>query len=214
MPLLEIPVEGAMLAGFVAAALATVVTPGPDTLLIIRASLTGGRSAGLYAVAGVQAGLVVHTLLAAFGLGLLIASSPALFRAVGILGALYIGWLGLSGLRGRGALSLAGGPAEISARRAFADAALTNLLNPKVILLFLALFPHFIEPQRGHVAAQSVFLGAVLIVINTLWQVPLAFAAEAARRWLLGPRTGAAIARSMGVVFIGLAVVLLFEHLS
>lgn len=213
----DLPVDGAPLLAFVATAVFTVVSPGPDTLLILRITLSGGRPSGLAAVAGVQSGLCVHTFLAAVGLSLLIASSPVLFRGIGIAGALYIGWLGVSGFRSgdlRVNTDANGIPSGYAPFRAYRDAAIVNILNPKVIILYLALFPHFMDPAKGHIALQGVFLGAVLIVINTFWQVPLVYMAEAARRWLLTPAIARTVARGVGLVFIAIAAALLYEHVT
>lgn len=204
-------VEPATLAAFAVPAAAAVLTPGPDTVLILRYSLGSGRRIGLVSVAGVQAGLAVHTLLAAAGISAAVAASPVMFRAVSLAGAAYIAWLGWQGLRGVGALDIAG-RAGVGAAKGFRDAMLCNLLNPKVILLFLALFPQFVEPGRGGVPAQLVTLAAALLIINTLWQAPLAWGADAARRWLGRPAVRLAVSRGTGGVFLALAVLLFLEH--
>jgi homoserine/homoserine lactone efflux protein len=202
----------ASLAAFSLTALALVVAPGPDTMLILRYGLTSGRRAALAAVAGVQAGLIVHTLLAVAGISALIAASPALFRALSIAGAAYLGWLGISGLRGGGAFTVDGARPPVSAGVAWRDAVLTNVLNPKVILLFVALYPNFIEPGRGDVASQLLGLSAVLIVINVMWQAPLAWAANRVRRWLATPRVQLLVSRLTGAVLLAFAVLILFQH--
>ena len=99
-----IPIDPTLLGGFIVAAVAIIVSPGPDTIIILRHSLTGGRAIGLAAVSGVQLGLLVHTGLAVAGISILIASSPALFQALTVLGAGYLAWLGVQSLRGAGGL--------------------------------------------------------------------------------------------------------------
>src|SRR5512134_531989 len=101
------PVEPGTLAAFALTAAAIVVSPGPDTFLILRSALAG-RSAGYAAVLGVQLGLLVHTALAVFGLSLLIAHSPVLFDAIAVAGALYLAYLGIRGLRASGPLAVDG----------------------------------------------------------------------------------------------------------
>ena len=100
------PVDGATVGAFALAAAAIVLSPGPDTMLILRYALTSGRPAGFAAVAGVQGGLMVHTLLAVAGVSALIASSPMLFKGLAVAGAGYLAWLGLLSFRAK-ALSAA-----------------------------------------------------------------------------------------------------------
>ena len=203
------PVEPTTLAAFSLAVLAVVISPGPDTLLILRYALTSGQRAGFAAVVGVQIGLVVHTTLAITGLSVLIASSPTLFKGVAVIGAAYLAWLGIQGFRDSGAFGLGVGLAK-----ACRDAVLTNVLNPKVILLFLALFPNFVVVGRGDVTAQLLMLSATLIVINVAWQAPLAWAAESVRRWLGKPSVGRAVSQGTGAILIGFALLMLYEHLT
>ena len=147
-------IEMSVLGAFIVAASAVVLSPGPDTMLILRYTLTSGPKVGLAAVAGVQIGLAFHTLLAVLGVSLVIASSPPLFKTVAMAGALYLGWLGVQGLRGGSILSLQNGGPVVGAGKACRDAILCNILNPKVILLFLALFPNFVDPGRTDVSLQ------------------------------------------------------------
>jgi threonine/homoserine/homoserine lactone efflux protein len=208
-----LPVEPGALGAFALTALAIVVAPGPDTLLILRHALASGRAAGLAVVGGIQLGLVIHTGLAAAGLSLLIASSPVLFRGVAAAGAIYLGWLGVASLRAGSFAGPPGRAAATSAGRAFADAVVTNLLNPKVMVLFLALYPSFLDPARARPVVQIATLSAVLIAINVAWQAPLAWAAERAKRSLVRPEMQRAAARLTGAALICLAVVMLYEQL-
>lgn len=215
--------EVATLAAFALTALAIVVAPGPDTLLIVRYGLTSGRPAALAAVAGVQAGLIVHTLLAVAGISALIAASPALFRGLAIAGAAYLGWLGITGLRGAAAFDGARPPVSmdvpvpasspVSLTVAWRDAMVTNVLNPKVILLFVALYPNFVTPGRDDATRQLLVLSAVLILINVMWQAPLALAAEFVRGWLGDPRVARLVSRMTGAILVALALLILSEHL-
>ena len=207
------PVEPATLGAFIIAMAALVMSPGPDTLIILKYTLSSGRNAGLAAVTGVQLGLLVHTALAVAGISLLIASSPVLFKMVAVAGAAYLAWLGIQGFRGGGALDLAGRSSPVSMARACRDAILCNLLNPKVILLFLALLPNFVDTSRGNTSAQLIFLGVVLIVVNVLWQTPLAWTGEIFRRWLSHAGVQQAVARTTGGVLLAFAALMLYEHL-
>lgn len=205
------PVEPATLAAFALTAAAIVVSPGPDTFLILRSALSG-RAAGYAAVLGVQLGLLAHTAFAVFGLSLLIASSPKLFDGLAIVGAAYLAYLGIQGLRAGGPLAVGGEPAGAKPARALRDAMLTNLFNPKVLVLFLALYPNFVVAGRGQVTAQLLTLSVTLIAINVAWQAPLAWGAHQLRRWLLRPRITRAIARTASAVLIAFAALLLYDH--
>ncbi len=183
-------------------------------MLILRHALGSGRATGFATVAGVQVGLVGHTLLSVAGLSVVIASSPQLFGLIAAAGALWLGWLGVQALRGT-ALPTGSQPedARRSALTAGRDAMLTNLLNPKVLLLFLALMPNFVDPARGAVPAQLTLLGAALIAVNTVWQACLVLAAEAMRTLLARPAAARALSRATGAVLLGFAVLLVYEFL-
>lgn len=208
-----VPVEPAVLGAFAVAVTAIVISPGPDTAIILRHALASGRAAGFAAVAGVQVGLVAHTALAVAGITVIIASSPVLFRLVAVGGAAYLAWLGIQGFVEAGPLSLDRRLETLGSLKAFRDGAVSNLLNPKVILLYLALFPNFVDEARGAVAAQLVTLAFVLIAINVVWQAPLACAAEVVRRALTRPAVARTVSRATGAVLVLFAGLLLYEHL-
>lgn len=208
-----IPIDSTLLGGFIVAAVAIIVSPGPDTIVILRHALTGGRGTGLAAVSGVQLGLLVHTALAVAGISLLVASSPVLFRGLTVIGAVYLAWLGIQSLRGVGGLEVETGAAPAGAARACREAALCNILNPKVILWFLALLPNFVNPEAGDVTTQLIALSALLIALNILWQAPMALAADGVRRWLGRPETMHAVNRVSGVILLGMAALMLGQHL-
>lgn len=208
------PVDAATVGAFALAAAAIVLSPGPDTMLILRYALTSGRPAGFAAVAGVQGGLMVHTLLAAAGVSALIASSPVLFRGLAVAGAGYLAWLGLLSFRAKAASAAQHRGPAASAARPFQAALFCNLLNPKVIVLFLALYPNFLAIGRGDVTAQIATLSAVLVVINSTWQVGLVWSADVARRWLVRPRVQRLIGRITGAILILFAFGLFWQHVA
>ncbi|WP_417782687.1 LysE family translocator [Terasakiella pusilla] len=205
-------IDLATLIAFTLTAGAIVLSPGPDTVLILRYALNSGRRVGFATVLGVQIGLVGHTLLAIFGISLIVASSPVLFKTVAVLGAAYLAWIGIQGFRGTTLKFDSTGPA-ISAQKAIRDATLCNLLNPKVIILFLALLPNFVDPARGSVTGQLIILSALLVVINVIWQAPLAWAADAVRGWLSRPRVQKVVNYSTGAFLLLFAGLMLWEHL-
>lgn len=152
-------IEPSTLLAFGLTAAVIVMSPGPDTVVIVRHALSAGRSEGLAAVLGVQLGLIIHTSLAALGISALIAASPALFRTLSLAGALYLAWLGVRLLTAQGPAWIRTTP-PTGAWRAGREALLTNLLNPKVLVLFLALYPNFIviDPGRPHRDADRLSL--------------------------------------------------------
>ncbi len=209
---MNLPIDPTTLGAFLLTASAIVLSPGPDTVIILRYALSSGTRVGLATVAGVQTGLVLHTVLAVLGVSAVIASSPAAFKVVALAGALYIAWIGVQGFREGGMLDIHASKKGISRKKAFRDAIMCNLLNPKVIILFLALFPNLVDASRDDVPQQLVMLALILMVINTLWQVPLALAAEVVRRWLLNPLAYKLVTRGTGVVLIALAGMMFYEH--
>jgi len=154
-------------AAFFACALALGVAPGPDNLFVLTQSLSQGIVAGLLVTLGLCTGLCFHVTLAAFGIAALLKRFPKAFTAVTLLGACYLLYLAWLTWRGAGS-----GPAEteavqLPALRLYLRGIVMNICNPKVMLFFLAFVPRFTRPEKGHVAAQFLFLG-FLFAISTL----------------------------------------------
>ncbi len=219
------PLDPELYGTFLVVALAAILSPGPDTLLIIRATLGGGHrhggghGHGFAALLGVQIGLLGHLAAAVFGLSLLLLAAPLALKGVALAGALYLCWLGYRNLRAATDRDLGGedgltraGPA--SAAAVCRDAILTNLLNPKVILLFIALMPGFVTPGRASIPVQLALLGASIILLNIFWQGALVLAAGRARRWLTWPRVQRGIALATGLVFIAFAGLMLAQFVA
>lgn len=210
------PVDPTLLGAFIVAASALVLSPGPDTLLVLRYTLASGQRVGFATVSGVQLGLLVHAVAAVLGLSVLILSVPLALKAVAVAGAAYLAFLGLQSIRagrlGLDELATGDGAAAVAGAKACRDAILCNILNPKVILLFIALMPNFVDPGRGAVPLQFVMLAAVLIAINIFWQSGLVLAAGRARRWLARPKVQRWIAYVSGAILFGFAVLLVLEH--
>jgi len=207
-----VPVEPAILGAFILTASVLVASPGPDTVLIVRYALSSGHRVGLAAVIGVQLGLLVHTALAVAGISVIIASSPVLFKGVALTGAAYLAWLGVQGFRGGGAMGFSTESAAVSSAKAFRDAMVTNLLNPKVILIFLALLPNFIDTARDNVSAQLLTLAVTLIVINVIWQAPIAWLAVTVRHWLGDPAISKMVSRLTGGILLIFAVLMVYDN--
>ncbi|ALV34413.1 LysE family translocator [Streptomyces sp. CdTB01] len=153
-------------AAFLVAAFALCVTPGPDMMFIVAMGGRGGPRTGVLAAAGVACAMFVHTVAAALGLSALFLSLPALYHALRWAGAAYLLYLAVKAFRDRGTAVEEGGPAEPGRRRAFWQGAVTNLLNPKVILFNVAFLPQFVAPGLGHVREQFLVLGLTITVMG------------------------------------------------
>ncbi len=193
---------------FLGAALLLNLTPGPDMLFVAGTGAARGRRAGVLAALGVGAGCVFHTLLAALGLTALLAASELAFSAVKWAGAAYLVWTGVQMLRARPALSTAA--AVPRSGSPFWQGALTNALNPKVALFFLAFLPQFIAPGAPDQALALLALGTLFNLGGTAVNLVVAFAASGlaagfAARGGAG-RTGTWLQRAAGALFIGLGV--------
>ncbi|MGI5456712.1 LysE family translocator [Streptomyces sp. CA-249302] len=153
-------------AAFLVAAFALCVTPGPDMMFIVAMGGRGGPRTGVLAAAGVACAMFVHTVAAALGLSALFLSLPALYHALRWAGAAYLLYLAVKAFRDRGEPAGEGGAAEPGRRRAFWQGAVTNLLNPKVILFNVAFLPQFVDPDLGHVREQFLVLGLTITVMG------------------------------------------------
>ena len=194
---------------FVLSGLLLNIAPGPDSLYVITRGATQGARAGVVAAFGIGAGCCVHVVAAAAGLSALLAASATAFMVVKVLGAAYLVWIGVGMLRARpvgaGAERPAPRPAQL--RTVFAQGFLTNVLNPKVALFFLAFVPQFITPDAPSKPLAFLVLGAIFDVNGVLWLFVLAFTSAFAGARL---QPGAAVARwlnrTMGALFLGLGV--------
>lgn len=194
---------------FALAASVLVAIPGPNHIYIVTRSIAQGRRVGLASAFGVETGTFVHIAAAAVGLSALIASSATAFNAIRYAGAAYLVFLGVRALRGGDDHGLEGATlAAGSARRAYRDGILVNVLNPKVALFFLAFLPQFVDAQRGTPATQILVLGLVLVALGIVSDVVYALAAGALGGWL-HERTGFGRGRRYvtGGIYLGLAAV-------
>lgn len=203
---------------FVAAGLLLNLTPGADMALVVRSAAAQGARAGAAAALGVGAGCWVHIGAAALGLSALLAGSPTAFGLLRWVGAAYLVWLGLGLLRTPASINTGAGAtpgtataaAATSWWRLFAQGFLTNALNPKVALFFLAFVPPFISADAPHKALAFIALGTVFVVNSTVVNLLIALAAAALRRRLgHGPglrRLGLWLNRGVGAAFIALGL--------
>ena len=190
---------------FMAAALALNLTPGPDMLYVTARSVSDGRGAGVVSAFGIAAGTLVHITALALGLAALLAAVPLAYDVVRIAGAIYLVAIGLQlMLRPRTVSDVARLP-RLRLRIVFAQAVLTNVLNPKVALFFLAFLPQFVDPAAGAPVPQIVFLGLLFNVQGTLVNVAVALLASRTTHWLRSSeRRVAILQRVTGALFVAL----------
>jgi threonine/homoserine/homoserine lactone efflux protein len=177
--------DAPLLIAFAIAALAVILSPGPDTLYVLSRSVGEGRLSGIVASLGISAGLCVHIGAAALGLSQLFEYAPVAFdilRWTGVAYLLYLAWRAFTGETTP--LNVSAGTERKRLRRAFSEAALTNLLNPKIIVFFIAFLPQFASPERGQVALQIAVLGMMFIVTGFIWLGGLALAFGYFGDWL------------------------------
>lgn len=195
---------------FIISGLLLNIAPGPDSILIMTRSATQGWRAGSAAALGIGAGTCVHVLAAALGLSALLAASSWAFTAIKWVGAAYLVWIGLQMLLSRKQADPAT-PAALTPvlpyRKIFAQGFLTNVLNPKVALFFLAFVPQFIAPEAPHKALAFILLGAIFNLNGMLWCHFLAVStALASRRLRLGAGQARWLNRGIGALFLSFGI--------
>jgi threonine/homoserine/homoserine lactone efflux protein len=193
---------------FVATGMLLNLTPGQDTLYILGRSIAQGRQIGVASALGISAGSVVHTLGAALGLSAVLATSASAFVVLKVTGAAYLVYLGVRMLMARtaalGSTDIAG---LVDVWTAFRQGMLTNILNPKVALFFLALMPQFIEADSPTKVGAFLVLGLTFLTTGTVWCLVLALGASRVRSFFADrPRALQGFSRASGALFIFLGL--------
>jgi threonine/homoserine/homoserine lactone efflux protein len=206
------PLDPTLFAAYLVAATALVITPGPDTMFVLASSASGGSRSGVAATMGITTGGFVHTTFAALGISALIAASPTAFDVLRIAGAIYLLWLGLKaltafwqGLRNGAALKPAEG--ERSFWSAYRRGFVSNVLNPKVGVFYVAFLPQFTNPDLGNIPLQIFLLGLVPNLMGIVWLGGLSFlSGRAAEAFARNRRVRAWLDGVAGVVYVALAL--------
>ncbi|WP_025037054.1 LysE family translocator [Bradyrhizobium sp. DOA9] len=162
---------------YVLIVLGFVFIPGPATLLTMARAASSGTKVGIATGAGIAAGDLIHTSMAIVGLSAIIATSALLFSIVKYAGAAFLIYLGIRAMLDRSPVELNGAAAAIGAGRAFRQAVLTEVLNPKTALFFLAFLPQFVKPEHGSTALQLAILGVVFVLLGLVSTVVFAVGA-------------------------------------
>ena len=186
---------------------ALIVVPGPNVLFVISRSLQLGRAAGVATAAGGQIGVYAQVVAVAFGIGVLVERSVAVFTVIKLAGAAYLVYLGVQAVRHRRSLTEALGVTvtQKTPLRILRDGFLVGVTNPKVIVFFAAVLPQFVDRSAGHVPLQMLLLGAIFTGIAVISDGSWALAAGTARSWLArSPRRLELIGGTGGLVMIGI----------
>ena len=194
--------------GFALIALGMVLTPGPNMIYLVSRSISQGPIAGLISLGGVALGFVFWIIAAAFGITALLIAIPYAYDALRLAGAAYLAWLAWQALKpgGRSPFQARQLPKD-SPRRLVAMGFMTNLLNPKVAMVYLALLPQFIDPERGSVLSQLLVFGVTQVSISVTVNSMIALAAGGISIFLASNPAWILIQRwLMGTVLAGLAV--------
>lgn len=205
---------------FIGVAALLILTPGADTMLILRTVLARGQRAGILAALGICSGLVVHALLSALGLSIILMRSALAFEVVKWVGACYLVFLGIQSLMhaarnrnegGVGDIQQVDAPRQDRYARSYIEGVLSNLLNPKVALFYLAFLPQFVR-SADTAFAESIALAAIHLAMSLIWLYILVVFIGRLRLIITQPRFKRGLEGATGVLLVGLGVRLALER--
>lgn len=201
---------------FVVSAILLNLVPGSDTVYVLTRAIVGGRKKGVISALGISTGILVHTLLAALGLSVILRESALAFNIMKIAGAGYLVFLGIKAVVSKKPLfdsdpeSLDESPLKV-----YRQGVLTNVLNPKAALFFLALLPQFVSQSAGSSPLPFLALGLTFFTTSTIWSVFLAFAASFANALLRkNERVQKGAGKATGIIYILLGLNVLRSKIS
>jgi threonine/homoserine/homoserine lactone efflux protein len=201
-------------AAYAVLAAALALSPGPDVMFVLANGMRYRAKGAVSAALGIGTGSLAHATAAAVGISAIVAAAPFAFDAMRVVGAFYLAWLGLQAIRAfmagsASALSLAA-VRDISVGRIFMRGFLTNILNPKVIVFYLALLPQFVNVGLGHVGLQIFLLGGIHNVFGLTVLMVVGLIAGNAATWIARSGIGRWLDGIAGLFFLGLAIRLAF----
>ena len=202
------PVSTAAIIGIGAIALGMVLTPGPNMIYLVSRSVTQGRKAGLISLLGVIMGFFVYLTLVALGVAAVLTVVPLLYTAIKLAGAAYLLWLAWNAVRpgGHSAFEARDLPVD-SPRKLFTMGLVTNLLNPKIAILYMSLLPQFINVERGDYIQQTMILGMVQIVVAGSVNAMIVLFSSGISRFLMGRPTWMKLQRYLMGTVLGILAV-------
>lgn len=190
---------------FLVATILFVLTPGIETVFLINKSISQGRRSGIYTSFGLNTGALVHTLFGALGLSIMVAKSAIFFALIKYLGAAYLIYLGVTKVMSKKGLiaNTNEGQKKNSAKSSFTSGFVTNILNPKVALFFIAFFPQFISPTEIENPVPFIIMGVIYAVMTTIWYLVLtSFAGIFSTKIKENERIGVRLNKISGVIFV------------
>lgn len=198
---------------FIGVSWALIIAPGPDLIYVITRGVTQGRRAGMLSAVGVICGILVHTTAAAFGLTLILQTSALAFTLVKYLGAIYLIYLGIKAWGDMSTFSLKTSASNASFRKIFWQGVLSNVLNPKIAIFFLAFLPQFVDRGSDFVTLQMVFLGLTFAGFGLCFLLAVGYFSGTIGSWLTHrPHVGQLLGRFAGGILIALGVRLAFTE--
>lgn len=203
-------------AAFIFTGLLLVMTPGMDTLLVLNKSISQGKKAGIYTTLGISSGILVHTFFGAIGLSMIIANSPIAFTIIKYLGAAYIIYLGIMKFiekRVEIKIEELNQPkVNSTSKNDYLSGLITNILNPKVAILFLAFFPQFINPNHLDSPIPFILLGSTMTVIGIFWFLSLTFfSSYFTKKFKNSKKSKLPLNKITGVIFILMGLSIAFS---
>ena len=199
---------------FIGVSWALILAPGPDMFYVISRGIAHGRRAGILSATGVVCGILVHTTAAALGLTLLLQTSALAFLVVKYIGAAYLIYLGVKAWLEKSTLNLQSSAPAVKSSALFWQGVLSNVLNPKIAIFFLAFLPQFVEKGSGYVAWQMIFLGVMFACFGLCFLLVVGYSSGTIGRWLTQrPQYTQSLQHLAGGILIGLGIRLAFtEH--
>jgi threonine/homoserine/homoserine lactone efflux protein len=196
---------------FFAASWMLIITPGPDMIYVITRGISQGRKAGIISAVGVTLGILVHTIFAACGLAIILRTSALAFLVVKFAGAGYLIYLGVKTLKDKSDFEVNRDRPKDGFRKIFIQGILSNVLNPKIALFFLAFLPQFVNPGHGSASIQMAYLGLTFALFGIIFLVLLGYFSGGIGLWLSNKQNSAEKIRWFtGGVLIALGLRLAF----
>lgn len=207
--------DPSLTAAYILLAATLALSPGPDVMFVVANGMSQGAKGAIASALGIGAGSFVHAFLASMGVSALVAASPSVFNVMKIAGALYLVCIGIQAIRS--ALRTARSAKSVHIIQyipvwsMFLRGFMTNILNPKVVIFYLALLPQFVREELGHVGIQVFLLGCIHNVIGVSFLIVIGLAAGKASNWIGKTSLGPWLDGISGVLFLGLAARLAFR---
>ena len=206
-------IEPAKFALFIGVSWALIISPGPDMIYVITRGMAHGRRAGMLSAIGIVCGILVHTTAAALGLTLILQTSAFAFLIVKFIGAAYLIYLGIKAWQDKRTFRLQASAPIVGSGALFWQGVLSNVLNPKIAIFFLAFLPQFADRASAHVALQMVVLGLIFAFFGLCFLLVVGYSSGAIGRWLTQrPEYARAFQRIAGGILITLGVQLAFTE--